>query len=313
MKSVSVVIPVFNPGHLFLRRAIESILIQEGVTVEVVVVDDGSTDGSVDEAMARFADPRLKWVRQANAGKSAAMNLGISQASFNLVAVQDADDFSEPRRLVTQALALEKFSAGIAFCGYSIILGERRLAPHVKQKGPEECRRLIDEMRLPGHDPTVMFNRSIVGNFEYCTDTPFVEGVKLLLELGERVDMINVGGPFYGYRIHPDSITKRSPERRDFHLLKVYNEVRARRGLPELSQAGSRVARADNSLYRDFCTSVLELKECGRWIESFRVGLSSLGLAPTDVAYYLPLAHAVCPQRLKGWLKTIRDRRQDGA
>jgi len=101
---VSCVVPVFN-GEAYLREAIDSVLAQTWGTVEVVVVDDGSTDGTA--AVARSYGHPVRYLHQENAGPAAARNRGIQAARGALVAFLDADDLWAPERLARQAAALE--------------------------------------------------------------------------------------------------------------------------------------------------------------------------------------------------------------
>lgn len=92
---VSVIIPVFN-AERYLGEAIESILGQDYDDVEIVVVDDGSTDRSADVA-GQYR--RIRLIRQQNLGPGAALNAGISSAGGELLAFLDADDRWEPMTL----------------------------------------------------------------------------------------------------------------------------------------------------------------------------------------------------------------------
>ena len=96
---VSVIIPAYNYAH-FLPEAIASVLAQTWTALELIVVDDGSTDDTAG-VCARFPDPRLRYLHQANAGLSAARNTGIREARFPYVAFLDADDRWEPGFLAT--------------------------------------------------------------------------------------------------------------------------------------------------------------------------------------------------------------------
>jgi glycosyltransferase involved in cell wall biosynthesis len=86
---VSVVIPVFN-GERFLREAVESVLAQKYSPVEIIIVDDGSTDGTA--TVARSLSETVRYLHQTNQGPAAARNRGIKQARGSLIAFADADD-----------------------------------------------------------------------------------------------------------------------------------------------------------------------------------------------------------------------------
>jgi glycosyltransferase involved in cell wall biosynthesis len=91
---VSVVIPTYQRSDL-VGRAIASVLAQQGPSFEVVVVDDGSTDSTPD-VLSAIADPRVRVVRQANAGRGAARNAGLRVARGELVTFLDSDDEALP-------------------------------------------------------------------------------------------------------------------------------------------------------------------------------------------------------------------------
>ena len=93
---VSCIVPVFNCAR-FLGEALDSIYAQTYHPIEVIVVDDGSTDGSVDVA-ARYGE-RLTLVQQENGGPGAARNSGFGRARGALIACLDADDHWHPRRV----------------------------------------------------------------------------------------------------------------------------------------------------------------------------------------------------------------------
>jgi glycosyltransferase involved in cell wall biosynthesis len=95
--NVSVVIPLYNKVR-HIQRAVESVLSQSFSTFELIVVDDGSTDGSGD-VVRHIADSRIRMIVQPNAGESAARNRGVAEAHTNWVAFLDSDDEWMPRFL----------------------------------------------------------------------------------------------------------------------------------------------------------------------------------------------------------------------
>jgi len=96
---VSIIIPVFN-GERFLREAVESVLAQKYSPVEIIIVDDGSTDGTA--TVARSFPETVRYLHQTNHGPAAARNRGIEQAQGNLIAFADADDLWPSHKLELQ-------------------------------------------------------------------------------------------------------------------------------------------------------------------------------------------------------------------
>jgi glycosyltransferase involved in cell wall biosynthesis len=103
MPTVSVIIPAYNPGP-YLREAVASVLAQMYTEWELVVVDDGSTEDVSGQVL--IDDRRVRLVRQANRGLSAARNAGIEASRGELVAFLDADDLWLPHKLAAQVEAL---------------------------------------------------------------------------------------------------------------------------------------------------------------------------------------------------------------
>lgn len=112
--SVSVVIPVRN-GARYLAQAIDSVLAQTRAALEVIVVDDGSTDET--PAVAQRYGSSVRYVCQQTAGAAAARNHGVSLAAGDMLAFLDADDMWQPQKLALQLTVLEtRPSIDIVFC-----------------------------------------------------------------------------------------------------------------------------------------------------------------------------------------------------
>jgi glycosyltransferase involved in cell wall biosynthesis len=116
---ISVVMPCYNAA-LTIRASIASVFGQTDPNFELIVVDDGSTDGSA-ALLAEIAagDRRLRWVRQPNRGAGPARNRGIAEVRGGLVAFLDADDSWAPTFLEKSRRALEAApDAALAYCGW---------------------------------------------------------------------------------------------------------------------------------------------------------------------------------------------------
>jgi len=119
-QTISIVIPLCNKAA-HVKRAVDSVLAQTVTDWELVVVDDGSTDGGGD-IVKQFTDPRIKYIRQDNQGVSSARNKGIKAARAELVAFLDADDEWLPKFLETILRLRAKFpQAGLYCTAYSIV------------------------------------------------------------------------------------------------------------------------------------------------------------------------------------------------
>jgi glycosyltransferase involved in cell wall biosynthesis len=114
---VSVVVPLFNKAA-YVRRALDSVSQQSLDDFEVVVVDDGSTDGSAD-VVRGCHDPRVRLIRQDNQGEGAARNRGVAETSGALIAMLDADDEWDPPFLETIVDLWRRFpEAGLLATAY---------------------------------------------------------------------------------------------------------------------------------------------------------------------------------------------------
>ena len=108
MKKVSVVIPCYN-AERYIRECILSVLNQSYACIEIIIINDGSTDNSLNE-IAKIQDERVKVINQSNQGASVARNNGLKHATGDYIQFLDADDFLDPHKISNQMQLLAQYS-----------------------------------------------------------------------------------------------------------------------------------------------------------------------------------------------------------
>jgi hypothetical protein len=208
---VSVVIPVWN-GERYLRQAIESILDQDFLDFELIIVDDGSTDGSATIAAEFMQDLRVKVLTQANSGVVAARNAGLLAARADLVAFLDSDDIAKPDRLTKQLTYLNAHPE-IAVVGTHITYFSEAASCIRTEKFPIGSAQVALRLETGNAlaQPSVMMRKSMVSEVGGYRN-PFRHGAEdydLWLRLSERHPLDNLPEALTLYRIHPESLTHR--------------------------------------------------------------------------------------------------------
>lgn len=116
---VSVIIPVYN-GERYLAGAIRSVLGQTSPATEIIIVDDGSTDGSGE--IVRGFGPSVRYLRQTNQGPATARNTGVNSAQCEMLAFLDSDDLWLPHKLAKQVELLQQQGDGYVVCRFHPML-----------------------------------------------------------------------------------------------------------------------------------------------------------------------------------------------
>jgi len=204
---VSVVMPCYNAAP-WLDAALESILKQSHVELELLAVDDGSTDATP-EILARAArqDPRLRLLGGgANAGIVAALNRGLEEARGAYIARMDADDIALPRRFERQIGFME--ATGVDLCGswftefgHGIPRGVRW--PH----GESELRTAMLFQNSICH-PTLTAKRAVFEKLRYREDYRLAEDYDLYARAYRGFRLANVPEILLRYRRHPGQATQ---------------------------------------------------------------------------------------------------------
>jgi glycosyltransferase involved in cell wall biosynthesis len=209
LETIAVVIPVRN-GRDYIKAAVESVLDQ---TDEIVVVDDGSTDGSGDAVSGLGAYVKVMANPGPHHGASIARNLGVAHSTTSLIAFLDADDLSRPRRLEVQAQALaDNPDAAMVFCDLEYMdaagtpTGTIIDFPEFKSEG--FFGRMLERNRI-GSTSAAMVRRSIfetMGGFD--EKLAYNEEYDLWLRITRDYPVLHVARPDVLYRLHGNNISR---------------------------------------------------------------------------------------------------------
>ena len=193
--------PVYN-GVKYLNEAIESILNQTFNDFEFLIIDDGSTDQSINKVQS-YDDPRIKLIKnKKNIGQSATLNIGIELAKGEYIAIMDQDDISMPNRLKKQVEFMEK-NQKIVVCGSWIeLIGKYNFI--AKTETEDE---LIKINLLTNHNlahPTVMIRKQILKEKQLSYDTSYTtaQDYELWVRMFECCLFANLPEPLVKYRTH---------------------------------------------------------------------------------------------------------------
>ncbi len=313
---VTLIMCVYNAGKYF-GPAVDSLLAQTYRDLQIIIVDDGSTDGCT-SILKDLSDPRIVVLRHENRGRSASLNRALSIATGEFYTVQDADDLSHPSRIARQVECMRLYpDTAAAFSGHEVIINGRHLAPRLAEKDSQTCRTDIDLLRMPGHDATAMYRMSMVKGMQYDETLPFIEAYDYVIRVGEQHNMRVIGECLYSYRVHWSSITHRDPAARCHKVRECTAKILQRRGLrahptllpplPEPGRASNR--ERDNDLVSHFMESVVDLCHAGRRAEALRAAATCARLHPLDPYYYKPALYAVAPTSAVAWYRSRRTSR----
>jgi|SRR5579859_4781460 len=202
---VDVIIPVFN-GERYLATAIESVLAQDYQPLELVVVDDGSTDSTA-AIIQQYS--RVRWLRQPNQGHGVAKNTGLSATRGEFVAFLDADDVWRPEKARLQVAQLQQNPAlGYVTCYCQLM----------RQPGtdwPPWINPVFYESPQPSHLPSALLARRSaferVGPFDpgfwHCNDTDWI-----LRARDAGVPGFQMAEVLYDRRLHAGNLSNNTAE-----------------------------------------------------------------------------------------------------
>lgn len=209
---VSVLICVYN-GEAFLAEAIQSALDQTFQDYEILVIDNASTDRSVEVART-FTDPRIRiFQNESNIGHAGSLNVGLAEARGEYAAILDADDACLPTRFERQTAFLDA-NPQYLFCGsWSKTFG----AWDLERRYPTDYESLRASLlfECPIVTPAVMLRREMVRDAGMAFDPDFSHAFdyRFWVEASRRFPIANLGEFLLRYRLHPGQVSNQQRDR----------------------------------------------------------------------------------------------------
>ncbi len=223
---VSVIIPVYN-AESFIEETLESALAQTYKNIEIIVVNDGSTDGSYKKIKPYL--PSIKYISQENKGVSSARNNGIRQSKGELIAFLDSDDVWVPEKLQIQVEYLNEnkntafVHSNIKYINESsqLISPETDFVPGISGM----CfRELFEGNKIA--TSTVVIRKDCLERVGYFTENiTFAEDYELWLKMAKHFPIGYLDQPLLRYRVHLANATVCNQGNEEYYLLKVILNV----------------------------------------------------------------------------------------
>ena len=227
---VSVVMPVYN-AQKYLNKAIDSILAQTYKDFEFIIINDGSTDNSL-QIIKKYQkkDKRIIVKNKKNKGIVAALNDGIKLSRGKYLARMDADDISLPSRFEVQVNFMEKNSK-IGVCGTWVeVFGEINKNYLLKFPINNELLKIRLLFSVPFAHPSIMMRRDLVVqyNLQYNKKYDAIEDYKFWLDISKYTKFASIPKVLLKYRFLKTSVSKianKDREKRYISLKKVFTEI----------------------------------------------------------------------------------------
>lgn len=207
MTKVSILLPLFN-DELFIRKAISSILSNTYQEYEIIVINDGSTDNSIEE-LKYFKDNRIKLYNKSNSGLIETLNYGIQKCSSEIIMRMDADDEIESDKISRQIQAFKKIQPIVLGTGGTIIdnssIKKRNL--NVPETHNDILKKIYQLKASIIHASIMVNKETLIKIGGYDNKFEIAEDYELFLRLSRYGELRNINYPLYNIRKNNDNIS----------------------------------------------------------------------------------------------------------
>lgn len=214
---ISIIIPIYNVEK-YLPKCIENVINQSYKNLEIILIDDGSTDSSgkiCDEY--KKIDSRIKVIHKKNGGVSSARNIGLDEASGNWISFVDADDWLEKDfcKLLLENILKEQVDIGI--CSYNRIVSNNIEIINFHRNEIIDSRNFLNNCLNPqsGFGTCIMkiYNRLLIDKLRFDENLKVAEDALFNIEMSKNIEKILIlNKALYNYRINLESTVKKFDE-----------------------------------------------------------------------------------------------------
>ena len=260
---ITVLMPVYN-GERFLEEAIASVLCQTYSNFELLVINDGSRDRSV-EIISSLQDSRIRLLHnERNLGLVATLNRGIELARGEFIARMDADDICHPERFEAQVDWFRQHPDAVMLATNVVMIDENGSPAgdwkdDLQTLEPEAIRSFLPRANCIAH-PTIMIRRTVARKYLYSRDQDGSEDYDLWLRLAaDNLPLHKLPRPLLRYRLNPASVT-----------------ARYRNRPPEVKQIGTKWRFLSGSMLNSVCNQFAAAVAFGMFRDMARLAAKSL-------------------------------------
>ena len=208
---VSVIIPTYNRGNLIIN-SIKSVLNQTFRNLEVIVVDDGSTDNTEDE-INKITDKRIKYIKlNSNRGGSNARNVGIKNATGQFISFQDSDDIFYPNKIEKQIKNIINKNSIFDFCKINVIYNSTYsyLIPNARQENSIIKGEIFNELISRGNfisTQSMIIRTKYMKNHLFDIEMPRLQDYDVILGMIPKVKISYTNEVLVDLHIQNNSVT----------------------------------------------------------------------------------------------------------
>lgn len=220
---ISVIVPVYNAGD-YIEDCVNSILQQTYINLEVILVDDGSTDNSLNVCnVLKSKDERVKVIHQDNAGPGAARNRGIDESTGEYIAFVDSDDYIDKEMYKTLTELMQKYQADLVCSSLQDNEDEIRIKV-LKREDALYARLKTYEISDSSCDK--LYKRNLFSKYRYPCDRFLSEDSALIYKLVSESSLtVTINRKFYNIRNRSKSLSRRNYEPGFRFTILTYEEM----------------------------------------------------------------------------------------